>query len=228
MKIRILQGIEGAKQATGVAVIIDVFRAFTVETYLMKNRASKIIPVGNLDFVYDYQKKNPDVMLIGERNGKILPGFHYGNSPYDVDQVDFYGKTILHTTSAGTQGIANAKNADTIIAGALVNAKAIAQYILNNKFEDVSLVCMGLGGVEETEEDTLCAKYIKSLLLGNEMDIAEEILQLQYTSGAKFFDETQIDFPMEDFAYCTQLNVFDFVLEVVKDDLPYMKRVDVL
>lgn len=228
MKIRILQGIEGAKQATGVAVIIDVFRAFTVETYLMKNRASKIIPVGNLDFVYDYQKKNPDVMLIGERNGKILPGFHYGNSPYDVDQVDFYGKTILHTTSAGTQGIANAKGADTIITGALVNAKAIAQYILRNKFEEVSLVCMGLGGIEETEEDTLCAKYIESLLLGNELDISKEILQLRYTSGAKFFDEKQEDFPKEDFAYCTQLNKFNFVLEVVKDELPYMKRVDVV
>lgn len=227
MKIRILQGIEGAKQATGVAVIIDVFRAFTVETYLMKNRARKIIPVGDLDFVYKYQKNHPDVMLIGERNGKILPGFHYGNSPYDVDQVDFCGKTILHTTSAGTQGIANAKGADTIITGALVNAKAIAQYILKNQFDEVSLVCMGLGGIEETEEDTLCAKYIESLLLGNELDIAEEILQLRYTSGAKFFDEKQEDFPMEDFAYCTQLNVFDFVLEVVKDELPYVKRVDV-
>ncbi|MBQ7892018.1 MAG: 2-phosphosulfolactate phosphatase [Erysipelotrichaceae bacterium] len=227
MKIRILQGIEGAKQATGVAVIIDVFRAFTVETYLMKNRASKIIPVGDLDFVYKYQKNHPDVMLIGERNGKILPGFHYGNSPFDVDQVDFCGKTILHTTSAGTQGIANAKGADTIITGALVNAKAIAQYILKNQFDEVSLVCMGLGGIEETEEDTLCAKYIESLLLGNELDISKEILQLRYTSGAKFFDETQIDFPMEDFAYCTQLNIFNFVLEVVKDELPYVKRVDV-
>ena len=30
MNIKILQLIEGAKQATGLAVIIDVFRAFTV------------------------------------------------------------------------------------------------------------------------------------------------------------------------------------------------------
>ena len=35
--------IEGAKQATGVAVSIDVFRAFTVEAYLMSNGADKII-----------------------------------------------------------------------------------------------------------------------------------------------------------------------------------------
>ena len=35
MNIRILHGLEGAKQAIGVTVIIDVFRAFTVEMYLM-------------------------------------------------------------------------------------------------------------------------------------------------------------------------------------------------
>ena len=56
MNIRILQGIEGTKQATGIAVIIDVFRAFTTEIYLMKNHAKKIIPVADLDFVYNYKK----------------------------------------------------------------------------------------------------------------------------------------------------------------------------
>ena len=224
MKIHILQGIEGAKQAAGVAVIIDVFRAFTVETYLMKNHAHKIIPVADVNYVYSYKKEHPEVILIGERNGKILPGFDFGNSPSDVDKVDFTGKTILHTTSAGTQGIMNAKNAEVILTGALVNAKAIAQYILQRNFKEVSLVCMGLGGIEETDEDTLCAKYIESLLVGKELNISREIEQLKYTSGAKFFDETQKDFPLEDFNYCTQLNIFDFVLEA---EMPYMKRVDV-
>ena len=224
MKIHILQGIEGAKQATGVAVIIDVFRAFTVETYLMKNHAHKIIPVADVNYVYSYKKEHPEVILIGERNGKILPGFDFGNSPSDVDKVDFTGKTILHTTSAGTQGIMNAKNAEVILTGALVNAKAIAQYILQRNFKEVSLVCMGLGGIEETDEDTLCAKYIESLLVGKELNISREIEQLKYTSGAKFFDVTQTDFPLDDFAYCTQLNIFDFVLEA---EMPYMKRVDV-
>ena len=41
MKIKLLQGIEGAKKATGISVIIDVFRAFTVEAYLMNNGAKK-------------------------------------------------------------------------------------------------------------------------------------------------------------------------------------------
>lgn len=224
MKIRILQGIEGARQATGVAVIIDVFRAFTVEVYAMAHQAEKILPVADVDFAYQYQKEHADVILIGERNGKKLPGFHYGNSPSEIDTVDFMGKTIVHTTSAGTQGIANAIHADVIVSGALVNAKAIANFILQNQYTDVSLVCMGLNGTIETEEDTLCAKYIQSLLEHKEIDISKEIEDLKYTSGAKFFDLEQTDFPMEDFAYCTRCNIFDFVL-VLENGC--MKRVNI-
>ncbi len=52
-------------------------------------------------------------------------------------------KRIIHTTSAGTQGITNASHADEIITGSLVNAKAIAAYIKQKNPEEVSLVCMG-------------------------------------------------------------------------------------
>ena len=74
-------------------------------------------------------RKKRDCILIGERHGKILPGFDYGNSPSQIENIDFSKKTILHTTSAGTQGISNAKNAKEILTGSLVNARAIAQYI---------------------------------------------------------------------------------------------------
>ena len=129
MEIRILHMIDGAKHARGLTVIIDVFRAFTVEAYLMNNGASKIIPVGDMKLAYDYKEKDNNCILVGERHGKILPGFDYGNSPTQILDIDFSGKTILHTTSAGTQGIANAKDSDEVITGSLVNAKAIAQYI---------------------------------------------------------------------------------------------------
>ena len=69
MDIKILHMVEGAKEATGVAVIIDVFRAFTVEAYLMSNGADKIIPVGDMQIAYYFKAINPDVILIGERHG---------------------------------------------------------------------------------------------------------------------------------------------------------------
>ena len=210
--------IEGAKQATGVTVIIDVFRAFSVEAYLVNSNVEKIIPVGDMQIAYDYKRKDPKVILVGERHGKILPGFDFGNSPSQLEGVDLTGKTVVHTTSAGTQGIANAKNADVILTGSLVNAKAVAKYILKNGYEDVSLVCMGLEAKVPTEEDTLCAKYIKSILEGNPIELKDEINNLKVTSGTKFFDLSQQDvFPKRDFYLCTDVDKFDFVLRLGSD-----------
>ena len=229
MNIKILHMVEGAKEATGIAVIIDVFRAFTVEAYIMNNGAKKLIPVGDMQIAYDYKEKDGNCVLIGERHGKILPGFDFGNSPSQIKNVDFAGKTVIHTTSAGTQGIDNAKNADEVLTGSLVNAKAIAEYIKRKNPKEVSLVCMGLEAKSQTEEDNLCAYYIKSLLEGISIDLESEIQNLKHTSGAKFFDISQNDvFPEEDFYLSTEVDKYNFVLKVEKDDngVDCIRRID--
>lgn len=225
MNIRILHMLEGAKAATGVAVIIDVFRAFSVEAYLMASGAKRILPVGDMQLAYDYKKEHPDALLVGERKGRILPGFDFGNSPSQLESADLTDRTVVHTTSAGTQGIANAKNADVILTGSLVNAAATAEYIRRNRFEDVSLVCMGLGATRRTAEDDLCALYIKSLLENRPMELDAEIEKLKTTSGAKFFDPAQQDvFPERDFYLSTDVDRFPFVLKLEKD---YIRKIEI-
>ncbi len=231
MNIKILQLFDGAKEATGLAVIIDVFRAFTVEPYIINNRAKKLIPVGDMQIAYDYKEQNDDCVLIGERRGIKLPGFDYGNSPSQIENVDFSGKTVIHTTSSGTQGIANAINAEDIITGSFVNAKAIVKYIKQKGYEDVSLVCMGNGGLTESDEDTLCAKYIKDLLEGKEVAIGKELEKLKTTAATRFFDDKLQDiFPERDFYLCTEINKFNFVLKVKKDEngMNYIKKIEVV
>lgn len=228
MNVEIMHMIDGAKKAKGIAVIIDVFRAFSVEAYFFSKGAKKIIPVGDKNIAYKLKDDNPDYVLAGEREGKILPGFDVGNSPSDVLKIDCKGKSIVHTTSAGTQGIANAVNADEILGASLVNARATAEYIKRKNPENVSLVCMGLMAVSQTEEDNLCAYYIKSLLEGRTVNIESEIENLKYTSGAKFFDKKQNDvFPENDFYMCTDVDKFNFVLRLVKtdDEINYMEQV---
>lgn len=230
MNIKILQLIEGARQATGLAVIIDVFRAFTVEAYLVNNGVQKLIAVGDKQIAYDYKEKNKDCILIGERRGIMLDGFNYGNSPSQIEKINFTGKTVVHTTSSGTQGIANAQNANEILTGSLVNAKAIAEYIKMQNPEDVSLVCMGNGGESEAREDTLCAEYIKSLLEGKNPNLDKEIEDLKNIAGKRFFDPNlQEIFPKRDFYLSTELNKFNFVLKVEKDDdgLNYVRKIEV-
>lgn len=230
MNIKILQLIEGARQATGLAVIIDVFRAFTVEAYLVNNGVQKLIPVGDKQIAYDYKEKNKDCILIGERRGIMLDGFDYGNSPSQIEKINFTGKTVVHTTSSGTQGIANAQNANEILTGSLVNAKAIAEYIKMQNPEDVSLVCMGNGGKSEAREDTLCAEYIKSLLEGKNPNLDKEIEDLKNIAGKRFFyPNLQEIFPKRDFYLSTELNKFNFTLKVEKDNtgMNYIKKIDV-
>ncbi|HHW31534.1 MAG TPA: 2-phosphosulfolactate phosphatase [Clostridiaceae bacterium] len=229
MKINILQFIEGAREARGLTVIIDVFRAFSVACYVVNNGAKKIIPVGNIDIAYRLKEENPDYILIGERKGKIQPGFDYGNSPTHIENIDFSGKTIVQTTSAGTQGIVNAIKADEVISGSLVNSKAIARYIKSVNPETVSLVCMGLQGRYLSDEDIFCAEYIKSLLEETYYDINTKIASLKNSSGRRFFDPANSDWcPERDFYLCTDIDRFNFILRAEKseDEMYSLYRVD--
>ena len=231
MNIKILQLLEGAKKATGITVIIDVFRAFSVEAYLFDGGVEKIIPVADLELAYNHKKALPTAMLVGERDGAKCKGFDFGNSPSEIIDTDLSGKTVIHTTSAGTQGLYGAKNAQVILGASLVNAAATAEYIRKSGITDVSLVCMGLAAVSPTEEDTLCAEYIKSLLENKPFDLEEKIENLKYTSGAKFFDENQKDvFPTEDFYLCTKVDRFDFAIkmESTKQCQVYMNKINVI
>ena len=120
MEIRRLSLIEGAEKAEGLAVVIDVFRAFTTAAYVISNGAEKIIPVGTVEEAFDMKRTNHGVVLMGEREGKQVPGFDFGNSPHEVRNIDFTGLTVVQTTSAGTRGLMSAKDAHTILPGSFV------------------------------------------------------------------------------------------------------------
>ena len=129
------------------------------------------------------------------------------------------GKRVIHTTSAGTQGIVNAVHADEILTGSFVNASAIAAYVRKKAPEKVSLVCMGKAGLQPAEEDELCASFLQSLLTGRDMpDIDGKLKSLSRGGGRHFFDPAQQDvYPEKDFWMCIDRNRFDFVLKVEKD-----------
>lgn len=215
MEITIYQLIEGARKAKGLTVIIDVFRAFSVACYAMENGVKDLIPVGDMETAYRLKKENPEYILMGERGGVIQPGFDYGNSPSSIESVDFSGKTIVHTTSAGTQGIVNAIEADEIITGSFVNAQAIIDYIRMKNPAIVSLVCMGWEATEEADEDTLLAEYIKNVLEGKSVDFNSiRHYMINESKTGKFLDVRDASAPPEDFDLCMSLDRFHFVLRV--------------
>ena len=228
MNIDILHLIEGARQAQGLAVIIDVFRAFSTACYAVRNGAVGIIPVGDAELAYRLKEKNPDYILMGERQGQMLPGFDYGNSPTDIQAVDFSGKTVIQTTSAGTQGFANAGDADELITGSFVNAEAIVSYIAKKSPAKVSLVCMGTWAVQPAAEDTLCAEYITDRLHHKKVDPRQIYAQLKRAGTARIFFDPAVQWaPETDFDLCLNIGLCNFVLkaERMTDELLVLKPI---
>lgn len=229
-KINILELVDGAKIATGTVIIIDVFRAFSLEPYLYNMGATLIRPVESVEDAFQLKKMIPNAVLIGERKGVKCEGFDYGNSPSSIKASDINGRVIIHTTSQGTKGLANVNNPQRLLTGSFVNAKAISKYILALNPSQVSLVCMGNSQKKVAEEDLLCALYIKSMLTGHPMpNLSNQLTSLRYSAGKKFFlPSCQVNYPEQDFWLCIKNNIFNFVISVEKDDLGLCaKRLDI-
>jgi len=214
MKIEIMEFVEGAKKANGVAVIIDVFRAFSVSCYAFDAGAARIIATAGVENAFQLKQKYKYSVLVGERDERKIEGFDFGNSPTEIIKTDLHGKTVIHTTTAGTNGLVNAINADVVLTGSFVNAGAIVKYIKEINPENVSLIAMGYRATVSTEEDLLCAEMIEAGLTGNKIIPEKKISDLQYSSGKRFFNPENIEFsPPTDFFLCTMINRFNFVLK---------------
>lgn len=219
MKVQILELLEGARRAAGTTVIIDVYRAFTLEAYLFANGVSVTHPIGSLDDAFALKKMHPDWLLFGERGGAQVEGCDFGNSPDQIlKRKDLLpSRTVIHSTSAGTQGIVNASGASEILGGSLVNADAIIRYLKTRNPDQVSLVAMGRAGLEHTEEDLVCAQYIRAGLAGDTFDMDGARQRLE-EAAAQFYDPAKPQFPPEDAPLCNRFGIFDFVIPFRKEN----------
>ncbi|WP_075187160.1 2-phosphosulfolactate phosphatase [Teredinibacter haidensis] len=219
MQIEFVDFVAGARNAQGLVVVIDVFRAFTTACYCLDAGAEKIIAVGDSEQALNYRYQLNQCVLLGERFGRKLPGFDFGNSPSEIAGQSLQGKTVIHTTHAGTQGLVNAVGADEVLTGAFVNARATANYILAREPERVTLVRMGLNADTRSDEDWFYADYLAAILNGDAVDDATVYQKLKASPfSARFFDETQPWSPAADFECCLAFNTFDFVLKARRLD----------
>jgi 2-phosphosulfolactate phosphatase len=207
LEIRRLSTVEGAREAKGLTVIIDVFRAFTTDAFVMANGAETIHPVLTVEEARELRRLHPDWLLMGEREGIKVEAFDHGNSPHEIRDVDFTGRTLIQTTGSGTRGIVNAVGADEIILGSFIMAGAIVDYIKEVDPDVVSLVAMGWNGNYPAIEDELCAG--------------------EDPQGAKFFDPSKLQFVEGDFHAAMDLDRFSFVLRVVKGENLRVEKVPV-
>ena len=215
--------LEGAKAARGVAVIIDVFRAFTCSPLLFSLGIQKSILVSSPEDAFVLKEGNKDLVLIGEVDGIPIEGFDLGNSPCEILKHGasfFSGKTVVQRTSSGVQGaIAALEVADEVLPASYALAGSTARYILSKQPSRVSLVAMGWSLKEIAPEDEWCARYISHLLGKGDYNTNEALGDILFNRlTQKFFNPDQPHFPPEDPILCLQSNIYDFILKVERED----------
>jgi 2-phosphosulfolactate phosphatase len=168
-------------------VVIDVLRATSTMIIALENGCSGFIPVSTVEEAMQLAalKKDPDLLLGGERNAMPLEGFHLGNSPRDYRPEKVRGKVVVLTTTNGTQALLAARKAAEVFIGAFLNISALSRR-LEETGRDVILACSGEKSLF-CLEDTVCGGAIIDRLeqegvslLKNDAAMAAKVLYEYY------------------------------------------------
>lgn len=114
---------------TGVAVVVDVIRAFTTAAYAFDGGATRIYLADTVGHAIEMGRAHVGALIMGEEHGRIPPGFHLPNSPVAVSQADVAGRVLVQRTSAGTRGVLAAQHIPDVFAASLVCATATARAV---------------------------------------------------------------------------------------------------
>ncbi|RPH33736.1 MAG: 2-phosphosulfolactate phosphatase [Bacteroidales bacterium] len=146
-----------------IVVVVDVLRATSVICTMMHNGVKEIIPVKTIEEAKEYKEKG--YMVVAERNGEKLDFADFGNSPFLFTKEVVDGKTIVYSTTNGTNAITVGNEADEVVIGAFLNFTALANY-LEKQGKDVLILCSGWKG-KFCIEDALLAGAISGNLIGS-------------------------------------------------------------
>jgi len=184
--------------------------------------------VGGVEDAFALRRRWPEARLMGEVHGRRVDGFDFGNSTSAIARADLAGRRLIQRTSAGTQGVVAARNAETILLGSFVCAAAIVRYVRRAAPELLSLVAMGMRAERPAAEDDACADLIEARLTGRPLDETALLRDLVHGGAGARFEEDSEDFPRADVEHCLRLDTFDFVMRVdSREGLLVATRVDV-
>lgn len=124
-----------------IVVIIDVFRATSTIATALYNGASRIIPVDSVEKCIELGNLTGGITA-GERDGKVIDGLAYGNSPAEYPRSFIEGKTLVLTTTNGTKllHMALQSGASEVITGSFPNLSAVCDHLIKQQ-KNVFLGC---------------------------------------------------------------------------------------
>ncbi|TVR74796.1 MAG: 2-phosphosulfolactate phosphatase [Marinilabiliales bacterium] len=146
-----------------IVVVSDILRATTAICAAFDNGVKNLIPVGGIDEAREWKAKG--YLVAAERDGIVLDFADFGNSPFNFKPDRVRGRTIVYSTTNGTQAIMMASGAKQVAVGAFVNLSALAGWLLEAG-RDVVILCAGWKN-RFNLEDTVFAGALADKLTGS-------------------------------------------------------------
>ncbi len=153
-------GREAAREGAAV-VVVDALRASTTIALLVR-KGARVIPVASIEEAAAYARAD---YRIGERGSAKVPGFDFGNSPVEIEAAELRpGATVVLSTTNGTRIIEAARGAAEILAGAFVNAHAVADELATGAYgERVAVIGCGWEGRRASEDESAAGAILYRL-----------------------------------------------------------------
>lgn len=141
--------------------IVDILRATTSICAAFDNQVKEIIPVATTEEALDY--KNKGYLIAAERNGVKLDFADFGNSPDNFTKDHVRGRSIVYSTTNGTQTIKRINNGKPVVIASFINLAAVSKYIASRN-QNVVIVCAGWKNKFNLEDSIFAGALTTELL----------------------------------------------------------------
>jgi|SRR5436190_14285452 len=159
-------------QDMGIVVVIDVLRATSAMVAAFEHGVDRIIPVSTIEEARQYIGR-PGFIAAAERDGKVVEGFAYGNSPLAYVDQDLRGKTIVMTTTNGTKAINLVDGDRKLVIGSFLNLTALSDWLVQQN-ENVLLLCSGWKDKFNLEDSVFAGAVMERLLASGKFGLEED------------------------------------------------------
>jgi 2-phosphosulfolactate phosphatase len=211
-------GLDGARHARGIAVVIDVLRSFTVSAYALAGGARECRLVTATDEAVAMAAGIRGALLSAEENGLPIHGIAISNSPTQIKAADLKGRVLVQRSSAGIQVAAAIAEGIDIFAASLVVARATVQACLLRVPTPTHLTLIASA---DHPEDHACARYMEAIIRGDELDEldAEQLLQPLRDSEryARLLSGATPGFPPTDLELALTADLFHFAMPAQRE-----------
>jgi len=208
---------DGCEGISGVAVVIDVIRAFSFAAFALGAGAERMILMDDLGATLELAASIPGALA--GKDGVPEDGFELFNSPGQVlERADLSGRTIVHRTSAGTIGAVAARRAEHVYCASFVVAEATVRRVAALQPSLVTFVITGDGG--RHDEDLACAEFLRARLEGAKPDPAPYLRRVS-TAGDRLRRAVELGHKgihVDDVDLCIDIDRFDFALRAQDED----------